>query len=359
MKRFRIKNNPIRIAVAFNLKKQPEKDLPEDYYAEYDDITVPNAIKSALEKKGFVAELAIANEDFYEKIKNGNFDFVFNIAEGINGGSRESQVPAILDMLNIPYTGSGVLTQALTLDKRRTKEILQFYGIPTPKFQIFKSATQKLNPELRFPLFVKPNSEGSSKGIRNNSLAHDEESLRKMLKFIINTYDQQALVEEYLDGREFTVAILGNSPPKVLPVVELTFDYLPANVNKFDSYEVKWVWDNPNNPVDPVICPAKISKELEKAIKLTALNAYKVTDCQDLARLDIRLDREGSPNILEINALPGLMPNPLENSRFPKACFAAGMNYDDIIFNIVAEAMKRYGILKELKPVIKNENKLH
>jgi D-alanine-D-alanine ligase len=360
MKRFRIKNTIPRIAVAFNLKKQPAEDLPEDYYAEYDNIAVPNAIKSALEKKGYIAELVEANEDFYESIKGGNFDFVFNIAEGLNGGSRESQVPAILDMLNLPYTGSGVLTQALTLDKRRTKEILQFYGIATPKFQVFTSSNQKLNPELKFPLFVKPNAEGSSKGIRNDSLVNDEDSLRKMVRFIINNYNQSALVEEYLEGREFTVSIIGNSPPKVLPIVEITFDYLPSNVHKFDSYEVKWVWDSPNNPVDPVVCPAKVSKELEKMIKSAALNAYKVTGCLDFARLDIRLDREGVPNVLEINALPGLMPDPLENSRFPKACFAAGMGYDDIIFNILTEAMKRYGMLKEIKvkTAIKNENKL-
>ncbi|MEM2131466.1 MAG: D-alanine--D-alanine ligase [Candidatus Woesearchaeota archaeon] len=358
MKKYVFKNPIPRIAVAFNLKKEPPANMPEDYYAEYDNLAVPTAIKNALEKKGFIAELVEANEDFFEKIKYGNYDFVFNIAEGLNGGSRESQVPAILDMLGIPYTGSSVFTQALTLDKRRTKEILQYYNVPTPKFQIFSHWNQKLNPELSFPLFVKPNGEGSSKGIRNESLVKNEEELRKQLKFVINNYHQEALVEEYLDGREFTVAILGNNPPKVLPIVEVTFDYLPEHVNKFDSYEVKWIWDNPNNPVDPVVCPAKISKELERMIKAVSLKTFKVLGCVDLARLDIRLDKNGIPNVLELNALPGLMPDPLENSRFPKACFTAGMSYDDIIINILFEAFKRYGLLKELNAELKNNSGL-
>jgi D-alanine-D-alanine ligase len=261
-------------------------------------------------------------------------------------------------MLGIPYSGSGVLTQALTLDKRRTKEILLYYGIQTPKFQIFNSCNQKINPELQFPLFVKPNAEGSSKGIRNDSLVFDEDGLRKMIKFVISNYNQPALVEEYLEGREFTVSVLGNNPPKVMPIVEVTFDYLPDHVHKFDSYEVKWVWDSPNNPVDPVICPANISKELEKMIRSTAIDTYKVLGCADFCRMDLRLDKAGIPNVIEVNALPGLMPDPMENSRFPKSCFTAGMSYDEIIHNILIEAMKRHGMVKEVKAEIKNENKL-
>lgn len=355
---FSVRPDSMKIGIAFNLKKEPGPDLPKDYYAEYDNLAVPVAIKNALEKKGYCAGLIEANENFFSEVVKEGYNFIFNIAEGINGGSRESQVPAILDMLDIPYTGSGVLAQAITLDKRRAKEILAYYNIPTPRFQLFTSAGQKLNPELQFPLFVKPNSEGSSKGIRNESLVKDSDSLRKMLRFIISTYRQPAIAEEYLEGREFTVSILGNNPPKVLPIVELTFDYLPKNVNKFDSYDVKWIWDSPDNPVDPVICPAKITRELEKKIKSTALLAFKALNIYDFCRIDMRLDRAGVPNILEINALPGLMPDPMDNSRFPKSCFAAGMSYEDIIINILNEAMIRKGLIKEIKTQIQNENKL-
>jgi len=351
------KKEGLRVAVAFNLKKKAPSHLPEDYYAEYDDINVPLAIKAAIEKQGHEAELVEADLQFYEKIKAGSYDLVFNIAEGLHGGARESQVPAILDMLKMPYTGSGVLTQALTLDKRRTKEVLLHNGLPSPRYQLFHSWRERLSAGLRFPLFVKPNEEGSSKGIRNNSLVNDEAELRSVLKKVIKDYSQPALVEEYLDGREFTVSIIGNNPPRVLPIVEVTFDYLPPHINKFDSYEVKWIWDNPNNPIDPVICPARITPELEKQIRQVALRSYKALGCVDLCRMDIRLDASGVPNVIDVNALPGLMPDPLENSRFPKSCFTAGMSYDEIIWNVMSAACARHGIRKPIYNAINEDIK--
>lgn len=349
-------NGKMRIAVAFNLKKEAPKDQPVDAFADFDEIDVPLAIKKALEKKGHIAEIVEANEDFIEKIKNGNYDFVFNMAEGLNIGARESQIPAILDMLGIPYTGSGVLTQAITLDKTKTKEILTYHGVPTPRYQLFEHWDEKISSDLVFPLFVKPNAEGSSKGIRNNSLVNNEKELKKMVKYVIQTYKQPALAEEYLDGREFTVGVLGNNPPRVLPIVEVTFDYLPAGINKFDSYEVKWYWDNPNNPVDPIVCPAKVDDELRQRIEEVALRTYKVLGVLDLCRMDMRLDKEGIPHVIDVNALPGMMPNPIDNSRFPKACYALGMSYDKIINTVLNEAMKRYGLLTETKRV-KNESR--
>jgi D-alanine-D-alanine ligase len=349
-------DDKMRIAVVFNLKKELLESQPEDAYAEFDEINVPLAIKNALQKKGYIAELVEANENFFEKMKSGNYDFVFNIAEGLNNGARESQVPAILDMLGIPYTGSGVLTQAITLDKTKTKEILIYHGVPTPRFQLFNHWDEKISSDISFPLFVKPNAEGSSKGIRNNSLVNNEKELKKLVKHLITTYKQPALAEEYLEGREFTVSVLGNNPPRVMPIVEVTFDYLPSGVNKFDSYEVKWYWDNPTNPIDPIVCPAKIDNELKKRIEEVALRTFKVLGIVDLCRMDMRLDKEGIPRVIDVNALPGMMPDPLENSRFPKACYTAGMSYEKIINTVLKEAMRRYGLLTETKRV-KNESR--
>ncbi len=337
-------DKPFKIAVIFNLKRAPEKGQPVDFYAEFDDITVPTAIKTALEKNGYVAELVEATTDMLSTLKEKQFDFAFNIAEGLSGAARESQVPALLDLLNIPYVGSGVFTMAATLDKARTKEILLHHQVSTPNYQLFTTWNQTINSDLHYPLFVKPNAEGSSKGITNSSLVHDMKELRKVLKQTIALYNQPALVEEYLDGREFTVSILGNDQPKVMPIVEITFDYLPKHINKVDSYEVKWIYDNPQNAVDPVICPAKISEELEQAIRKTALQAYKVLGCVDFCRMDVRLDSKGVPHVIDVNALPGLMPDPKENSRFPKSCYTAGMTYDEMIMTILSEAMKRYKI---------------
>ncbi|HJX06275.1 MAG TPA: hypothetical protein VJ461_06205, partial [Candidatus Nanoarchaeia archaeon] len=164
-------------------------------------------------------------------------------------------------------------------------------------------------------------------------------------------YNQPALVEEYLDGREFTVAVIGNNPPRVLPIVEVTFDYLPDGIHKFDSYEVKWYWDNPTNPVDPIVCPANIDELLKSRIEAVAVNAFKALGCVDLCRMDMRLDETGVPNVIDVNALPGLIPDPAVNSRFPKACYTAGMSYEKIIHTVLSEAMKRYGLYVEARKV--------
>ncbi len=340
------KNKILRIGLAFNMKRKAENGEVEDKYAEFDDESTIIAIKNAIKSAGYNIVLLEADEKFPERVMSNNIDFVFNIAEGMRGESRESHVPAILEMLGIPYTGSGILTHAISLDKKRTKQILIHDGVPTPKYQLFSSSSEPLNNNLRFPLFVKPNAEGSSKGIRNNSLVNNEKDMRKVLDFVISNYSQPAMVEEYLEGREFTVAVLGNDSPKVLPIVEVTFDYLPAGINKFDSYEVKWYYDNPDNHVDPIICPAKVDEKLRKNIEDTALRAYNSINCYDFCRMDMRLDSEGVPNVIDINTLPGLIPDPKENSRFPRACFTAGMSYNQIIREILNSGLKRYGLLR-------------
>ncbi len=335
-----------RIGIAFNLKKELGKTDRFDKYSEFDDLETINAIRLAIEKAGYDVVLLEADRDFTFNLREANVDFVFNIAEGIQGECRESHVPAILEMFNIPYTGSGVLTQAITLNKSRKKEILSYYGIPTPRWQIFRNTNQKLDPLLSFPLIVKPDAEGSSVGITNDSLVFDAISLKKQVSKILREYKQPALVEEYVDGREFTVSLLGN-PPKVLPIIEINFDHLPDGLHKFDSWEAKWIYDNPSSPIDPLIVPADLKPKLKAQIERVAKQTFEKLGCVDLARIDIRLNREGVPYVLDVNALPGLMPDPKKNSRFPRSCYAAGMTYDDIILAILHSAMKRYNLLLE------------
>ncbi len=343
-KQKRIKKKIELIGLAYNVKKDLEKDQRFDLFAEFDDIETINAIRKALESAGFEVMLLEADQDFVERVKSSKVEFIFNIAEGISGESRESHIPAILEMLNIPYSGSGVLTQAITLNKSRKKEILTYYGIPTPKYQIFKNVNQKMNSNLSFPLIVKPNCEGSSIGINNNSFVTDISQLKRQVSFVLKNYSQHALVEEFCQGREFTVSFIGNHKPRILPLVEVTYDYLPGNIHKFDSYEVKWIYDNPNNPIDPLICPAKVTPNLKKRIEKIALNTYESLGCLDFCRIDLRLDGSEIPNVLDVNALPGLIPDPKQNSRFPRACFTAGMSYDEMILEILNSALKRYNL---------------
>lgn len=332
----------MRIGLTYNLLPEKNIKLKTDEFAEFDDISTIQAIKSALESDGHEVIMIEAKEDAYEKIKNSKLDFVFNFAEGIHGNSRESHIPAMLEMLKIPYTGSDILTLSIALDKARTKEVLCYYNIPTSNFQLFKSANEPLNKKLHFPLFVKPNAEGSSKGITGKSLVHNEKELRERVDFIINRYSQPALVEEFLDGREFTVSVLGNNPPRVLPIVEVVFDNLPNDVPKFDCFEVKWIFDSPDSGIETVVCPAKIDKKLENKIKEIASNTFKVLNCKDFCRIDMRLDKNNVPNVIEVNPIAGLIPDPKENSRFPKACYTADMTFNEIILSILNAAIERY-----------------
>lgn len=330
-----------RIGFSFNSFNGERK---EDF-AEYDEIPTINAIKTSLESFGFDVIPIEADLDAFEKFRKERPDLVFNIAEGIGRGARESQIPMMLEMLGIPFTGSDSTTLAIALDKARTKEILSYYRIPTPRFRVFMDVkdTSKVSsisglPRLKYPIFLKPLREGSSIGISVRSLVSNENELKKEVKEIIDRYKQPVLAEEYVDGREFTVALIGNKP-EVLPLIELDFSLLPDNAPKFDCYEVKWYLDD-----DKIRCPANIDANLAKKINKIAVKTFKVLDCRDLCRIDIRLDDNGVPNVLDVNPLPGLTPDPKENSRFPKACYTAGMSYKEIIGRILFSAIERYNI---------------
>ncbi|MEM2961090.1 MAG: ATP-grasp domain-containing protein, partial [Candidatus Bathyarchaeia archaeon] len=267
-------------------------------------------------------------------------DIVFNIAEGLRGESRESHIPVILEMLGIPYTGSGPATLAICLDKALTHKVLSAHGIPSPRFHVFKRTDGVLSDELNFPLVVKPLAEGSSKGVRSSSLVKDEQSLKRQVSWVIENYNQPAIVEEFLPGREFTVGLIGNEEPIVLPIVEIQLDKLP-NAALIYSYEAKWIWDTPENPLDIFKCPAEIPLDLEDGIKNIAIKAFKVLNCRDVCRIDMRLDDEGVPKILEVNPLPGLIPNPEAHSCLPEAAREAGFTYDQLICTILWQALKR------------------
>lgn len=313
-------------------------------YAEWDTWETIHAVQNAIAQKHDVT-LVEANHEAFDALKKLKPDIVFNIAEGFAGISREAQMPAILDMLTIPYTGSDPLTLATCLDKARTKEILTYYGIPNPKFLEITSVQEIENHNLSYPLVVKPIGEGSGKGIFSSSLVEDKESLLKEVARVLNEYKQSALVEEFLPGREFTVAVLGNDgSAKVLPIIEITYDAFPKNFVPLYSYEAKWILDSKENQLDIYKCPATIDAELESSIKKICLDTYKVLRCKDWSRIDLRLDKNGVPNIIEINPLPGILPDPKDNSCFPKAARTAGMDYNTMLLNVLEAARQRYNI---------------
>ncbi len=336
----------LKVGLTCNLKKQPctDEGMPEDFYAEFDDEETVNAIAKALRKGECEVSKIEADEEAYDKLIKLRPDIVFNIAEGLCGESRESHIPAILEMLGIPYTGSGPLTLAISLDKALTHQILSFNGVPSPSFQVFKRAKEKLDKRLSFPLVVKPLCEGSSKGIRNSSLVRDETQLKNQVSWVIKTYNQLAIVEEFLPGREFTIGLIGNDRPTVLPIVEILLDKLPESASPIYSYEAKWILDVPEKPLDIFQCPAYIPQDLERKIKQIAVKTFKVLNCRDVCRIDMRLDRNNEPRILEVNPLPGMIPNPDAHSCLPEAARAAGFTYDQLICTILWQALKRCGM---------------
>jgi D-alanine-D-alanine ligase len=282
----------------------------------------------------------------FEKLRDLNPDIVFNIAEGFFGESREAQIPAMLDMLQIPYTGSDPLTLATCLDKARTKEILSFYNIPTAPFVVANEIDQIKNMNLSFPLFVKPVWEGSSKGIFSSCFVRNIKELKEQVDRILTEYSQPALIEEFLTGREFTVAILGNGDEaQVLPIVEINYSDFPEDFIPVYSYEAKWILDTKENPLDVFSCPAKLNSEIETKIKQVALNAYKTLRCRDWSRIDVRMNSDNVPNIIEINPLPGILPDPKENSCFPKAARTAGISYDEMLNKVLIAAARRYNLI--------------
>jgi D-alanine-D-alanine ligase len=303
--------------------------------AEYDEPETIRAIERAIERKGLETIRIEADLDCFQRLREERPDFVFNIAEGVGRGARESQVPFMLEMLGIPYMGSDPLTLAIALDKARTKEILSYYGIPTPRFQVLWNVDDGIDSALDYPLFVKPLLEGSSIGITEKSLVNDGRQLREVSKELIERLKEPVIVEEFLEGREFTVAMLGNEP-RVLPIIELDFSSLPEE-KRFDCFEVKWYLDD-----DKLVCPARIDEGLKRRIERTAIKTFRALRCRDLCRIDMRLDADGIPNVIEANPLPGLAPDPKENSRFPKACYTAGMSYDEIIWAVLDAAVRRY-----------------
>jgi D-alanine-D-alanine ligase len=320
--------------------------IARDEFAEWDSPTTIAAVESALSHLGKVVRLE-ANEDFPERLRQSRPDIVFNIAEGFHGVNREAHVPAICEFFGIPYSGSDPFTLSLCLDKARTKETLSFRGIPTPRFAVVGSPgeIESRTADLRLPLFVKPVHEGSSKGITDSNLCWDRAHLFRQTGFLLENYNQPVLVEEYLPGKEFTCAVLGNSAEAVvLPIVAMNFDTLPKGALPIYSYDAKFVWDRPENPLDIFQCPARITRELQASIERVTLDAFRVLGCRDWARIDVRLDAAGVPNVLEVNPLPGILPDPADNSCLPKAARAAGIGYEELIQSCLRYAAARQGV---------------
>ena len=331
----------LTIGFVFNIEKDPSMDEAKDKYAEFDSEDTIQHIISALGSTGHEVIRFEANKDLAIKLTETKVDIIFNIAEGTqNSEGREAIFPAIFEFLKIPYVGSGPLALSLGHDKPTAKKIWLLKGVPTANFKTISSLDDLKDIKLNYPLIVKPSHEGTSKGIFNDSYIENYNELLKISEKRLKQYNQDLIIEEFIDGREFTVTIIGNSDPyEILPPVEISFENIPKEARAFCSYEVKTIWDDP----DSTVCPANLTKEQELKLKDVALRAYKAINCKDFGRVDLRLDKNDNPFVLEINPLPGMSYSPEVNHSMIKAAKTAGYEYDKYIIRLLNEGIKRYG----------------
>ena len=324
------------IGITYDLKSdwQGAHNDPIDAAAELDGNKTIECLKAALESAGHKIILIGGARQLIDRLTGNDFkvDIIFNISEGFKGRNRESQVPAILDLYNIPFVGADALTLGVTLDKVVAKKCFIADGIPTARY--FKAGLEDDLFELNtigFPLFVKTLHEGTSKGITQSSRVENFQQLKVQVERICCDYNQPALVEEFIKGTEFTVAVIGNNPPKPMPVVQYAIAGSTDLGNEFYSYR------HVAEKLVEHICPAPIDEKLALRLQELAVRAYKSVDCRDFGRVDFRVDEAGNPYVLEINPLPNLNPDDV----FVLFGRVLKMSYHQIINKIMDEALMR------------------
>ncbi len=357
---------PWLVAVLANIKDENiplPPDVAADALADYDHIETIDCIRAAIETDGHKTVFLQADRELPYALREIKPDICFNIAEGLGGDAREAQVPALLEMLRIPYTHSRVMANAISLDKTLTKRIWRDRRLPVAPFQEFIVGDEPLRPELRFPLFVKPAREGTGMGVDTKAVVNNASELRERVNYIIQTYRQPALVESFLSGREFTCGLIGrwdawkySRHPEwydekhgyhIFPVLELDSSrsitpgiYSQASKSKSVGEE----------GAPGYICPADISPELTKKLQNLAVRAHMAIKAIDVSRADIRLNAAGEPMLIEINTLPGLTPG---YSDLCLEAAAEGISYEDLILDILYLGASRWGMVapRETPPV--------
>ncbi len=317
----------LRVAVIHTVEKHCKNQIANPRGEE--QINNTNAsLKTAIEALGHEAVLVPADFDLLNRINEIEPDVMFNNCTGISDKSSQPQIAGMLELTNIPFTGSGQTAHTLALHKPLAKQVMFFNGIPTPRFAVISHSEEELSDDLQYPVIIKPEHEGSSIGISEKSIAHSSEEAKKIAKSVINEYRQPALIEEFIAGREFTVGVLGGKTLQVLPPMEILL-YTNSNI---------YFRDNKINDSVQTRCPADIQPNLLDRIETTVLGAFQALGCRDYARIDVRVDHNDIPYVIDINTLPGLEPG---YSDYPRTAKGAGLSYKQLINHLLECALER------------------
>ena len=327
----------LRIGLTYNVKSEVvlKPGDPPDLNAELDHEETVAHIERAFQAAGHAVTRIGSVRSLLEQMGRLRVDIVFNIAEGYEGRNRESQVPILLEMMRIPFVGADGLTLGLTLDKVLTKKVLIAERIPTPRYVEVNDPDKLWGVDLTFPLIVKLRCEGSSKGLSEKSLVNTPDELRRQVRWLIDTYKGSSVfIEEFIEGNEFTVAIIGNEQPEAYPVCQISLDGQVELGRKF------FHWAYLRSGAD-YVCPTKIAEPLAKRMQELALRTYEAVDCRDFGRVDFRVDRQGRPYVLEINPLPSLSTEDV----FNYIAKTRGLTHHQIINRILDAALVRTGLI--------------
>ncbi len=361
----------LKVAVLANLKKNAPRfeGMAEDHWDDLDSPKTVEALQEAIRLGGHEPCYYEGNAELYHHLRDDRPDICFNICEGHFGDGREAQIPALLEQMRIPYTGSRVLALALALDKPMTKRVLAWHDLPTPAFQTFERPDEPLDDDMKFPLFVKPSREGTGMGVSARSVVNNENELREQLAYILDRYKQTALVERYIAGREVTVGLVGNVSgvaARRLPARYYTNsdnDFSEAGLGALRAGGITFLPPleidlAPYQTTDTVysnrlktdlaeeigyLCPAPLDGHQVRQLNWLTAAVFRVLGCADVSRVDFRLasDENDKPYILEINTLPGLAPG---ISDLVIEANAIGISHAELVNMILDAAIARHNL---------------
>ncbi len=333
----------MRILVLYNIARDLKKGTAMDLLCEREiEIIVP-LVKTLLTGHGYQVETLETTLNLWEELKSrkGTFDLVLNMAEAFGGGNAdEPLVPAMLEALGMPFTGAATHSMHLTLDKEKTKLVVQGYGIPVPEYQLFRSASDPLRADLAFPLIVKPVREEASIGIHADSVVVNEADLRRKVAQLVGLYRQPAIVEQFIAGREISVGVIGNGDAlHVFPPLEFLFAEANSPLEAIRSYEYKWGGKKEQ------MVRAALLEEIAQRLSNYTKRAFVATECRDYARMDYRVTDQGAIYLLEVNYNPGIGPNTHGlNNTLTMMASLEGSGFEDLVEWIVKTAVHREGL---------------